>query len=107
MPVTTARRGRSLEVWGCARPAHFAQADTGDTQTVQIFFQRGSSGPFKMLRTIEVTDPHGYFDVHMSFPGSGNVRLAWDYPVADHALGNFDPMTSHTAFSRSVRITLH
>jgi hypothetical protein len=43
----------------------------------------------------------------MSFPGSGNVRLAWDYPVADHALGNFDPMTSHTAFSRSVRITLH
>jgi hypothetical protein len=107
MPVTTARRGRSLEVWGCARPAHFAQADTGDTQTVQIFFQRGSSGPFKMLRTIVVTDPHGYFDVHMSFPGSGNVRLAWDYPVADHALGYFDPTTPHTAFSRSVRITLH
>jgi hypothetical protein len=92
MPVTTARPGRSLEVWGCARPAHF---------------QRGSSGPFKLLRTIEVTDPHGYFDVHMSFPGSGTVRLAWDYPVADQALGAFGPMRPHTAFSRSVRITLH
>ena len=107
LPVTTALRGRSLEVWGCARPAHFAQTDTGATQTVQILFQRGSRGPFKMLRTIDVTDPHGYFDLHMRFPGSGTVRLSWDYPVADQALGYFDPMTAHTAFSRSVRITLH
>ena len=107
LPVTTARPGHSFEVWGCARPAHFAQADTGATQTVQILFQRGSRGPFRMLRTIEVTDPHGYFDVHMRFPGSGTVRLSWDYPVADRALGYFDPVTPHSAFSRSVRITLH
>jgi hypothetical protein len=107
LPVTTARPGHSFEVWGCARPAHFAQADTGATQTVQILFQRGSRGPFRMLGTIEVTDPHGYFDVHMRFPGSGTVRLSWDYPVADRALGYFDPVTPHTAFSRSVRITLH
>ena len=60
-----------------------------------------------MLRTIAVTDPHGYFDLHMRFPGSGTVRIAWDYPVADQALGYFDPTTAHTAFSRSVRITLH
>ena len=40
-------------------------------------------------------------------PGSGNVRLSWDYPVADRALGYFDALTPHTAFSRSVRITLH
>jgi hypothetical protein len=54
-----------------------------------------------------VTDPHGYFDVRMSFPGSGTVRLAWDYPVSDHLLGYFDPTAPHTAFSRPVRIRLH
>jgi hypothetical protein len=43
----------------------------------------------------------------MSFPVSGNVRLSWDYPIADRALGYFDPMAPHTALSRSVRITLH
>ncbi|MGZ4229555.1 MAG: hypothetical protein ACXVS6_24205, partial [Solirubrobacteraceae bacterium] len=107
LPVTTARRGRGLEVWGCARPAHFAEADTGDTQTVQIQFQRGSRGGFTTLRTVTVTDPHGYFDLRMSFPGSGTVRLAWDYPVSDRLLGYFDPVKPHTAFSRPVRITLH
>jgi hypothetical protein len=43
----------------------------------------------------------------MRFPGSGTVRISWEYPVADQALGYFDPTTAHTAFSRSVRITLH
>jgi hypothetical protein len=107
LPVTTARRGRRLEVWGCARPAHFAQADTGNTQIVEIQFQRGSSGPFTTLRTVSITDPRGYFDLRMSFPASGTVRLAWDYPAADGLLGSFDPMKPHTAFSRSVAITLH
>ncbi|MGZ4249972.1 MAG: hypothetical protein ACXVUE_16895 [Solirubrobacteraceae bacterium] len=107
LPVTTAHRGRQLEVWGCARPAHFAQDDTGDTQTVAIQFQRGSSGPFTTVRTVNVTDPHGYFDVPMNFPGSGTVRLAWDYPASDGLLGSFDPMMPRTSFSRPVAITLH
>jgi hypothetical protein len=107
LPVTTARRGSRLEVWGCARPAHFAEADTGDSQLVRIQFQRGARGPFKTLRTITVTDPHGYFDIRMSFPGSGTVRISWDYPAADQTLGYFDPTKPHTAYSRSVRVTLH
>jgi hypothetical protein len=106
LPVTTARRGRRLEVWGCARPAHFAQADTGDTQIVEIQFQRASHGPFTTLRAVSVTDPHGYFDLRMNFPGSGTVRLAWDYPASDGLLGSLDPMKPRTAFSRSVSITL-
>jgi hypothetical protein len=59
------------------------------------------------LRTVTITDPYGYFDVRMSFPGSGTVRLGWDYPAADHQLGYFDPTKPRTAYSRSVRITLH
>jgi hypothetical protein len=106
LPVTTSGRGRRLEVWGCARPAHFAQADTGDTQIVEIQFRRGSSGPFTTLRTVPVTDPHGYFDLRMNFPSSGTVRVAWDYPASDGLLGSFDPMKPRTAYSRSVAITL-
>jgi hypothetical protein len=106
MPVTSARRGRRLEVWGCARPARFAQRDTGDTQIVQIQFQRGSRGPFTTLRTVTLGGSSCYFDVHMQFPGSGTVRLAWAYPTSDQLLGFLDPLRPHTAYSRRVRITL-
>jgi hypothetical protein len=106
LPVTSTRRGRRLEVWGCARPAHYAQGDTGATQTVKIQFQRRSRGPFSTLRTVTITDRHGYFDLRMKFPASGTVRLAWAYPTSDQLLGYFDPLKPHTAFSRRVRITL-
>ncbi|HET7049142.1 MAG TPA: hypothetical protein VFI54_12840 [Solirubrobacteraceae bacterium] len=106
LPVTTAPRGRRLEIWGCARPAHFAQDDTGYTQLVEIQFQRGSRGPFKTLRAVRVTDPHGYFDLRMSLPASGTVRLAWTFPASDELLGYFDPLMVRTAYSRSVRVTL-
>jgi len=107
MPVTSARRDRSLEIWGCARPAHFAQTDTGDTQIVQIQFQRGSRGPFTTLRDVTLGSSSCYFDMHMRFPGSGTVRLAWAYPASDQLLGFLDPTLSHTVYSRLVRITLH
>jgi hypothetical protein len=106
MPVTSARRGRALEVWGCARPARFAQIDTGDTQNVQIQFQRGSRGPFTPLREVTLSGSSCYFDVHMQFPGSGTVRLAWAYPTSDQLLGFLDPTLPHTTYSRVVRITV-
>jgi hypothetical protein len=75
LPAGTARRGRNLEVWGCVRPAHaFAQPQ------VAIQFQRGSRGPYTTLKTLTVTDPRGYFDLPVRFPGSGSIRLAWTYP---------------------------
>ena len=80
LPVTSARRGRSLEVWGCVRPAPYAQRDTGAAQSVQIQFASTSSSTFATLRTVPLTDPHGYFDVRMPFTSSGSVRLAWSYP---------------------------
>ncbi len=76
-------RGKRLEVWGCVRPAHFAQQDTGSAQHVQIQFRAGKHGSWKTVQTVAITNPRGYFDVHASFPGSGSVRLAWSYPSGE------------------------
>jgi hypothetical protein len=100
LPASTARRGQSLEVWGCARPARaLAQPQ------VAIQFQPGSRGPFTTLKTIAVTDPHGYFDLPITFPGSGSVRLAWSYPPRS-ATGTADSMASNTVYSRTVKVTI-
>jgi hypothetical protein len=81
LPVTTGRAGRNLEVWGCVRPADYAAGDHGGAaQSAQLQFQRRSGGSWQTLRTIQVTDPQGYFDVRQSFPASGSVRVAWTYP---------------------------
>jgi hypothetical protein len=80
LPHTSAAKGQSLEVWGDVRPAHFAQVDSGKAQRVKVEFQSGSKGPFKTLQTVAISNPHGYFDLRMSFPASGIVRLTWTYP---------------------------
>ncbi|MBV8956966.1 MAG: hypothetical protein JO179_22700 [Solirubrobacterales bacterium] len=72
LPSTSTRRGRSLEVWGCARPAHF-----GGSQQVAIQLQRGSRGGFQTVRTVAITNSRGYFDVRQAFSASGTVRLEW------------------------------
>jgi hypothetical protein len=74
MPTTSTRRGRRLEVWGCARPAHFAKG----RQQVSIEFRSGSKGAFKTLKKITITNKRGYFDVRMTFPSSGQVKTTWD-----------------------------
>ncbi len=53
LPVTSTRRGRTLEVWGDVRPAHFA----GPGQQVQIQFQRGGHGPFTTIKTVTIRTP--------------------------------------------------
>ncbi len=76
LPVTSTRRGRRVEVWGCVRPAHWFSTP----QAVRIQFQAKGRGPFRTLATVPVTNVRGYFDAHEHFPGSGAVRLAWSYP---------------------------
>jgi hypothetical protein len=110
LPVTSTGPGRSLEVWGDVRPAHFASLDTGGTsQQVQIQFQRGSRGAFTVLRTVTVTSPRGYFDLHLSFPTTGTVRLAWSYPANDPLLtpSVTAPGDPDTIYSRSVKVTVN
>ncbi|HET6868958.1 MAG TPA: hypothetical protein VFH80_23805, partial [Solirubrobacteraceae bacterium] len=109
LPTTTARSSRqSLEVWGCLRPAHYARLDTGRPQHVQIQFQRGSHGAFTTRRTVTISSPRGYFDLHMAFPASGSVRLAWTYPIDDALLsqGKVEPAEGATVYSRTVRVTV-
>jgi hypothetical protein len=100
MPVTKAARGRSLEVWGAARPAPIADPVGHDPETVEIQLQSNSRGPFETVRTVSITNARGYFDVRVPFRSSGRVRLAWSYPPA-----SYSPAT--TVYSRLVQITLH
>ena len=92
--------GDSLEVWGCARPAHVAASDTGDPQLVEIQFQANSRGPYKTVQNLAITDPHGYFDTRVMFGSSGRVRLSWSYPPVD-AYSQPTPV-----YSRVVQITV-
>ena len=73
LPSTSTRRGHSLEVWGAARPAHFARG----RQLVSIQFRAGSAGAFRTLKTVPITNNRGYFDVRLTFPSSGQVKATW------------------------------
>jgi hypothetical protein len=102
LPLTSLRSARAAEVWGCARPAHFMELDTDVPQTVAIQFQRDGRGPFETLATVPAASVNGYFDVHVRFPTSGAVRLAYTYPTADPLLPpGFEGMTIH---SRVVKV---
>jgi hypothetical protein len=79
LPVTQGTRGQQLEVWGCARPAHFTRADSA-SQQVEIRFRPSGATAFKTLRTVTLKDPYGYFDIRQRFDSSGTVRLRWRYP---------------------------
>ena len=71
MPATSANQDQPLEVWGDVRPAkrypHF-----GPPVRIQL--------DGRTIRSLALTNPEGYFDVHVAFPHSGTVRLAWTYP---------------------------
>lgn len=104
LPVTSTRRGRALEVWGCARPAPFAALDTGAPQSVDIQFKQGRGG-YSTLQSVALRGGC-YFDVPVRFPISGTMRLSWSYPSGDSQLGYFDPLESHTAYSRPVTVSI-
>jgi hypothetical protein len=105
LPVTSTRRRRAIEVWGNARPAYFARLDTGKPQTVWIQWAPGSSGQFRAI-TAARTNSFGFIDKRVKFPGSGQVRLAWQYPPGDSRLR--DPLdASPWIYSRVTNITVH
>jgi hypothetical protein len=95
LPATRVRRRHSLEVWGCVRPAPYERHDTHATQHVAIQFRRGSRGSFRTIKTLAITDAHGYFDVKVTLPASGAVRLAWSSQTA-----------ASTFFSRIQKVTV-
>jgi len=101
LPVTSFSSGQRIEVWGGARPARFASIETsGTSQTVQVEFEPKGSSTFTTVANLPITNPEGYIDTDMSFPGSGTVRLAYTYPASDLMLA-----PGYTVFSRSVSVT--
>jgi hypothetical protein len=80
LPTSTIRPGEPVEVWGCVRPADYAQLETGSAQRVAIQFEPRGSPRFSTIRTVTLASPRGYFDVRQAFPGPGTVRLSWSYP---------------------------
>jgi hypothetical protein len=101
LPVTSARRGRSLELWGCVRPARYGLLDTGEPQPAQIQFAPRSGGGYSTLQTVLIGDfDDCYFDVQVAFPSSGSVRLAYVYPFGSVGLAGT------TVYSRTATVTI-
>jgi hypothetical protein len=101
LPVrSTATRSRRVEVWGCIRPGTYALLDTGMPQTAAIQFAPGDSESFVTLRHVTITSSSNcYFDVQLTLPGSGSLRLMYTYPTLDPLLGS-----SATIYSRDVTV---
>jgi hypothetical protein len=104
LPRTKTGADASLEVWGDVRPAFYALTDVGavSVEGAQIQFAPGRrGGTFETIDTVPLTNPHGYFDTHVVFPGNGRVRLAWVYPDDDSLL-----MPGSEIYSRTVSISV-
>jgi hypothetical protein len=107
LPVTTTTAGHSLEVWGCVRPAPFAAADTGQPQTAQVQFAPGSGSSYTTVATATISSAGDcYIDMRLRLPSSGTVRLAWQYPMLDPSLGDYEATQSRTIYSRQVQVTI-
>jgi len=105
LPATSTRRGRSLEVWGAARPANFARRFTGKAQFVAIQLNSGSG--FRTIKNVKVTNGRGYIDTFVKFPRGGQVRLAWQYPNQSWANNPFAQAAGQFIYSMSIGIALH
>lgn len=80
LPVTTGSKNQALVVWGCVRPAPDAAHSTHHPQSAEVQFRAGGAGPWRTVQTVALTNPHGYFEIHQKFSGSGDVRVAWKPP---------------------------
>lgn len=105
LPRTSTRRGKTLEVWGAARPATVARRFTGQNQFVAIQLNSGSG--FRTIKTVKVTNGRGYIDTNVKFPASGSVRLAWQYPNQSWANNAFVTDAGQFIYSMSIGIGLH
>lgn len=98
LPVTRFARASAVEVWGDARPAPFMRRDGYGSQTAAVQLN-GTT-----VRTIAIRGPGGYFDVRVTVPASGVVRLAYAYPRTDPFLPV--GLAGTTVYSRPVTIRL-
>jgi len=89
LPRTHQTSGHGLEVWGCARPAHYVSHPA----PVRIELQAGAGAAFKTIASVAITNPDGYFDTVVRFPSAGQVRLSWSYPGGETIHSRLVPVT--------------
>lgn len=92
LPVTRARRGASLEVWGCVRPFRYSTR-AGAADVVRVQFRGLNEPDFRALETVTVPDRDGYIDTRVRFPSSGLVRLAWSSPGTGELFSRVVPVS--------------
>jgi hypothetical protein len=102
MPRTSFSHRQSVEVWGAVRPAPFASQDGFGTQTARVQFKAAHAG-WKTVSTFKVNHAGGYYDLHLKFPKSGQVRVQWTFPVSDSLF----TLHGYTVSSRTVNIKVH
>jgi hypothetical protein len=105
LPVTTAKAGSRVEIWGGARPAAFATSALGAAApTVAVQEQNDSQSGWSTIRTVAVSEPTGYFDLRMQLLYTGKLRLAYTYPLNEPFLP--DKVAGTTIYSRAVNVTV-
>jgi hypothetical protein len=105
LPETTVKAGSRVEVWGGARPATFSQSATPTTApTVEVQMQKGGSGSWTTIQTVEVSSATGYFDIRTTLPYSGDLRLAYRYPQTEPFLPT--NVGGTTIYGRTVAVTV-
>jgi hypothetical protein len=97
LPKTSFSKSTAAEVWGEGRPGNFTSG-----QKVTLQFQAGGHGAWTSIATEKAG---GYFDTHLKFGSSGNVRLSYTYPKTDPLV----PMSvlGATIVSRTQKISVH
>ena len=103
MPTTVASGpATALELWGAARPAHYAELDVPQApESIDVLFAPEGTAAFSVLQTVPITDAGGYFDTRISVPSSGTILLRYTYPL--------DPLLAPrgtAVFSRHVKVTV-
>ena len=105
MPHQSVKRNSRPEVWGAARPAHFASVSNRSGQRVRIQLQANGRGSWKTLATVTAAKTNGYFDTHVKLSSSGKLRLQYTYPKNEPFL----PMgiAGRTVVSRYLNVKVH
>jgi hypothetical protein len=101
LPHRTVKPGSRTEVWGGARPAPFADAGR---RTVSIQMRSKSHRTWTTIRTVTVSPKTGYFDIRMTLPYSGSLRLAYTYPTTEPFLP--PDVGGSTIYGRTVKVTV-
>jgi hypothetical protein len=105
LPRATVKAGSESEIWGGARPAAFAISAPGVAKpTVAIQAQKYAQSGWTTIRSVPVSEPTGYFDIHLQLPYTGKLRLAYTYPQTEPFLPLNVPGT--TIYGRTVTVTI-